>query len=183
MRILSNRLNLLKLCACLLFIPCLNGYAQAVDIDTLGFSVFFKQGHSEVDLNFRDNSLNLLDFAKTITDLQDDPLANVKSVYIEAAASPEGASDYNERLAAKRADNIRRWLLENTPLYESQIRATSIGVDWDGLRALVSETGWEYRDTVLSLIDNTPVWVVRKGQVVDSRKKRLMDLDGGKPWR
>ena len=170
------------LCAFILSVFSLNGYAQSVQTDTLGFSVFFRQGHSEVDLDFKDNSINLLDFARTITDLENDPLANVKSIYIEASASPEGASDYNDRLAAKRADNIRKWLVENTPLYESQIRATSIGVDWDGLRALVAETGWEYRDTVISVIDNTPVWVVRKGQVVDSRKKRLMDMDNGKPW-
>ena len=108
MKHLSNRLTLLKLCACLISFPCLNGYAQAVDVDTLGFSVFFRQGHSEVDLDFRDNSLNLLDFARIITDLENDPLANVKSVYIEAAASPEGASDYNDRLAADRAGNIQR---------------------------------------------------------------------------
>lgn len=183
MNILSNRLNVLLLCACLLSAPCLSASGHSVDIDTLGFSVFFRQGHSEVDLDFSDNRSNLLNFAQTISDLQKDPFANVKAVYIEASASPEGASDYNQRLSESRSANIRSWLLDNTLLYDSQIRTSSIGVDWDGLAALVSETDWEYRDTVISVIENTPVWVINDGQVVDSRKKRLMDMDSGKPWR
>lgn len=157
-------------------------WSQTAWVDTLGFSVFFRQGHSDVDLEFRDNAYNLEIFADVITGLQEDPLANVKSIYIEAAASPEGASDLNERLAADRADNIRTWLLENTPLYESQIHTGSIGVDWDGLAALLAETEWEHRDTVLSIISDTPIWVTRGGEVVGGRKKALMELYRGEAW-
>lgn len=45
-------------------------------------------------MNYRGNGSNLLSFADTITALDRDPLANVKYVYVEGAASPEGASDY-----------------------------------------------------------------------------------------
>lgn len=158
-------------------------WGQTAWVDTLGFSVFFRQGHSDVDLEFRDNAYNLENFVDVITGLQEDPLANVKSVYIEAAASPEGASDLNARLSADRADNIRAWLLENTPLYESQIHTSSIGVDWDGLAALVAETDWEWRDTVISIITDIPVWVTRGGEVVGGRKKALMELYMGQAWQ
>ena len=182
MKSFSNRLIILKICTFLLSVSCLKASGQGIAVDTLGFSVYFRQGYSEVDLDFGDNRSNLQNFARMISYLQEDPLANVKSVYIEASASPEGASDYNQRLSERRSANIRSWLLENTLLYESQIRTASIGVDWDGLAALLSSTDWEYRDTVLSVIENTPVWVLSDGQVTDSRKKRLMDMDGGKPW-
>lgn len=160
-----------------------DGYCQSVRTDTIGFSVFFKQGRSEIDMSYRGNGQNLNSFADTIAALEDDPLANIKYIYVEGAASPEGASDYNQALSERRSESIKRWLVKNTPLMEGQIRTSSIGVDWDGLAALVEETEWEYSDTIVSLIRNTPLWISRNGQVVDGRKKRLMDLDGGKPWR
>ena len=67
-----------------------NGYCQSVRTDTIGFSVFFKQGRSEIDMSYRDNGRNLNSFADTIAALEDDPLANIKYIYVEGAASPEG---------------------------------------------------------------------------------------------
>ena len=59
-----------------------NGYCQSVRTDTIGFSVFFKQGRSEIDLNYRGNGQNLNSFADTIAALEDDPLANIKYIYV-----------------------------------------------------------------------------------------------------
>lgn len=183
MRNVLNMLRSCTLCALMALTVPVNGYCQSVRTDTIGFSVFFKQGRSEIDLNYRENAHNLFSFADTITALQDDPLANIKYVYVEGAASPEGASDYNQSLSERRTQSIKRWLTDNTPLTDSQIQTGSIGVDWEGLTQMIGETEWAYRDTVLSIIKNTPVWVVKRGKVVDSRKKRLMDLEGGRPWR
>ncbi len=36
---------------------------------------------------------------------------------------------------------------------------------------------------MLSILDNTPEWVIKNGIVVDSRKKQLMDLHRGNSWR
>ena len=41
-----------------------------------------------------------------------------------------------------------------------------------------------YREEVLHVLDNTPVFVFdARGRVVDGRKKRLMDLYGGRPYK
>lgn len=183
MRIVLNPLRQLVLCALMMLTASVKSYCQSVRTDTIGFSVFFKQGRSEIDMNYRGNGSNLLSFADTITALDEDPLANVKYVYVEGAASPEGASDYNQALSERRTESIREWLLKHTTLDIGQIRTTSIGVDWDGLAAILGETDWEYSDTIVNIIRNTPLWITRGGKVVDGRKKRLMDLEGGKPWR
>ena len=183
MRIVLNPLRHFLLCALMMLTASVKSYCQSVRTDTIGFSVFFRQGRSDIDFKYRGNGQNLYAFADTITALQDDPLANVKFVYVEGAASPEGASDYNQALSERRTESIRNWLLKNTSLEVGQIRTASIGVDWDGLVALLGETDWEYSDTIVSIIQNTPLWITRKGKVVDGRKKRLMDLENGKPWR
>ena len=41
-----------------------------------------------------------------------------------------------------------------------------------------------YRDEVLDVLDNTPVWIFdERNRVVGGRKQRLMDLRGGEPYR
>lgn len=107
-------------------------------------------------MDYRGNGSNLLCFADTITALDQDPLANVKYVYVEGAASPEGASDYNQELSERRTRSIREWLVRNTTLDIGQIRTAGIGVDWDGLAAILDKTDWEYSDTIAYIIKEYP---------------------------
>lgn len=39
-----------------------------------------------------------------------------------------------------------------------------------------------WKDKALNIIENTPVWIVKNGKVVDGRKRRLQNLNGGKAW-
>lgn len=174
------RIPFLILISCVLASAGLS--AQTVRTDSLEFSVFFRQGLSEVDLNYRDNGKNLQDFADTVATLLEDPLSDLKHVYIEGAASPEGASDLNVRLAGDRARNIKKWLVGNTVLTPGQISTGGVGADWAGLARLVAKTDWEYRDTVCNIIRTTPVWIRKDGVIVDGLKKRLMELNGGTAW-
>ena len=59
----------------------------------------------------------------------------------------------------------------------------SVGVDWTGLTALVEASDMPYRAEVLDILHHTPEWVVRDGQVVDSRKRQLEMLYGGRAWQ
>ncbi|MBP5235696.1 MAG: OmpA family protein, partial [Bacteroidales bacterium] len=155
------RIPFLVLISCVLASADLS--AQTVRTDSLEFSVFFRQGLSEVDLNYRDNGKNLQDFADTVATLLEDPLSDLKHVYIEGAASPEGASDLNVRLAGARARNIKEWLVRNTVLTPGQISTGGVGADWAGLARLVSKTEWEHKDTVCNIIRTTPVWIRKDG--------------------
>lgn len=58
----------------------------------------------------------------------------------------------------------------------------SLGIDWQGLIELVEVSDMRHRDEVLALLRNTPEWIVRNGQVVDGRMRRLGMLHGGRPY-
>ena len=52
------------------------------------------------------------------------------------------------------------------------------------LREQVAASDVSYRGEVLDILDRTPVWIYdAEGKIVDGRKKRLMDLQGGEPYR
>lgn len=152
------------------------------DADTIRVQVFFRQGYSLLEPAHRDNGARLAAFAAQLEDLRRDTSIRVKRIHITGTASPEGSAKLNERLAENRAKNLVAWLGEHIPLEGVTLDIRSLGVDWDGLAALVEASEMPYRDEVLDILHNTPEWVIRDGKIVDGRKRQLGMLRGGRAW-
>ena len=98
--------------------------------------------------------------------------------------SPDGANRANELLSERRADSLVSYIVRHTDVPASLIDRQAAGIAWDELRAQVAASGMPYRDEVLDVLDNTPVWIFdERNRVVGGRKQRLMDLRGGEPYR
>ena len=124
------------------------------------------------------------DFVRKIEGFRRDSTCILRSVTVTGSASPDGNTDLNKKLAAKRAANIGNYLQGRLGLDESLLRIESVGIDWRGLYDAVSVSGMPYRDEVLAILSNSPEWIVRGGVVVDGRKRRLQMLQGGRGcWR
>lgn len=156
---------------------------QTIESDTTEICIYFKCGHSTLDPDYRNNGLRMDDFVRKMEGLQRDGACTLRSVTVTGSASPDGNTDLNKKLAAKRAANIGNYLRGRLGLDGSLLRIGSVGIDWDGLYDAVSASGMPYRDEVLDILRNTPEWIVRGGVVVDSRKRRLQMLQGGRAWR
>ena len=89
--------------------------------------------------------------------------------------SPDGTYANNERLAASRARFFAEYLHATYQLQGLRIVTSAVAEDWEGLCDLIhDDTPW-YADRVLDII--------RTYGVFSGREKRLMDLDGGVPYR
>ncbi len=110
---------------------------------------------------------------------------NLDRIVISAYASPEGGEKLNDRLAAKRCQTITSLIVNQSGINANFVESHPGGVAWDELRRMVEATPEvPSRDKVLDIIDNTPLWVFNeKGRIISGRKKQLMDLRGGRPWR
>lgn len=160
----------------LLILPVLFGgtlSAQNPSSDTVGVTVYFRQGHSTLEPSFRDNGRRLDTFFQQVAELRRDTMRRVHSVRIMAFSSPEGSSDCNSRLSERRAFRLADLLHRSTDLPDSLFEIVARGVNWEGLTDLVDTSDMPYRDEVLNILRNTPEWVVRNGVVVDGRKRRL----------
>ena len=144
--------------------------------------IYYRLGYRYVDTSLRGNGEVLKNLcAKIEKSLQEETL---EKVVIYAYTSPDGTNKANTALAARRADSLESWILRNTVLPGKLLEKNSGGIAWDLLRDAVSKSEMQYKKEVLQILDNTPVWVFDgNSRVVSSRKKELMDLKGGVPYR
>lgn len=149
---------------------------------TISLSLYFQQGYSRLDTAFRGNGGRMENFARDISEKVKDPGKDLRNIIISTGASPEGSSVINKALSDKRAAAVSSYILTILPYSREKTYVISKGIDWEGLRTAVSLSDMPDREAVLDIIDRTPVWVIKDETVVDSRKRRLMMLDGGRTW-
>ena len=163
----------------LLFLLFCGGYVHAQELDSV--RIYYRQGHREVDVLFRDNRAELERFIRI---LREEYGANrLESVVVRSWSSPEGVNHLNEVLSDRRADSLKTYLVRHAEIPDNLVCIHGEGIAWDMLRRMVAASDMLYKKEVLHILDHTPVWVFDKaGRVVDGRKKQLMDLRGGMPY-
>lgn len=148
--------------------------------DTLRCRIYFRLNSSVLDMDFRGNGPRLDSLLSGIRKMQ--AKACLYRVSLSSSASPEGSSKRNADLSDERGWAVRSWLQDNLAFPDSVFVLSSVGADWQGLERLVGASDMPYRGEVLDILRNTPQWVIRDGKVVDSRRRQLMRLHGGRTW-
>lgn len=144
--------------------------------------IYYRQGYRYVDTSLRNNGNELRRLQIIIEEAIHS--GTLEKAVIWSYTSPDGTNKANTALAARRADSLESWILRNTVLPGKLLEKNSGGIAWDLLREAVSKSEMQYKEEVLRILDNTPIWVFDgNSRVVSSRKKELMDLKGGVPYR
>ncbi len=150
-------------------------------VDSLKFRVYFRQSISKIDPSYKGNADNLAHLYATIIQARQRGL--LESIQISAYASPEGASALNKSLAFNRTSEIARLISSNCNVPIESIKQTSGGVGWYILHGQLQASNEPYAQQVISMIENIPVHILdSRGNLVSSRRKQLMELEGGKIW-
>lgn len=144
-------------------------------------TVYFRIGNSQFDPSLGENRAAMDSFIARLCVAGD----SVESVVVSAYASPDGLQNANKRLARNRCNTIARYIIDHADINPDIVKVESGGIAWDLLRCAVeSIPDVPSREKVLDILDNVPLWVYdADGHVVDGRKKQLMDLDRGYPYR
>ena len=159
-----------------------NAYAASIQ-DSLRTTIYFRPGYSLLELSYRDNAANMKALTQGIQTIKGNPCVQLQHIRILSAASPEGNSALNKRVAKRRGERLRDYLKETLVLPDSIFTVSSAGEDWQGLATLIAKEKTPWRNKALQIIRHTPEWVTRNGKVVDGRKRQLQNLDGGKAWK
>lgn len=143
--------------------------------------VFFRISQSQFDPSLGNSHAAMNDFLQKV----DQRHTDIESIIVRAYASPEGNTTTNKELSIKRCQAITDYIIEHTDINRDIIQSVPEGEGWDELRQLVAETpDVPSRDTILHILDNTPEWAFdASGKIIDSRKKQLMSLKHGVPYR
>ena len=159
-----------------------NAYAASIQ-DSLRTTIYFRPGYSMLELSYRDNAANMKALTQGIQTIKGNPCVQLQHIRILSAASPEGNSALNKRVAKRRGERLRDYLKETLVLPDSIFTVSSAGEDWQGLASLIAKEKTPWRNKALQIIRHTPEWITRNGKVVDGRKRQLQNLDGGKAWK
>jgi hypothetical protein len=144
--------------------------------DSTGMAtVHFRVNSTTLEQNYMDNAWALDLISRTFKNRE--VLASLDYIVITAAASPEGRTDLNEKLAQGRALALKSWIMWQFPFMDRDIIYTfSIGEEWSGLREMVDR---DYltpnRYEVLSILDSY--------RSNEAKKTALRSLGGGAAWR
>lgn len=177
MKFYCNILERLRIVVIISFFCIVSIVSSQEKSDTL--EVYFRQGYSLWEPNFKNNGKRLEAFVERFKKLRKDTvLYNISKIHIIAGCSPEGRWELNQRLSKNRAKRIRTVLKNYISLPDSVIVEDSRGINWKGLEELVEASDMEYKDEVLNILHTAPEYVNK----VEARKLRLAYLRDGKPW-
>lgn len=145
--------------------------------------VYFRIGHRQFDPALNDNRASMNHFLERVKIAKE--TNNIDYITVRAYASPDGEYAANQRLTGYRCQELASYIVQHAGISGGLIREYPEGIAWAELRRQVAANpDVPARDKVLYILDNTPVWVYdEQGRIVDSRKKQLQDLDGGRPYR
>lgn len=104
--------------------------------------------------DYKNNAQVLAEADRIVRELKADANLTLKTLKVTGYASPEGNYNSNMTLSKNRAYAFVNYLRETHGLSENLIAIDWKGEDWDGLRKAVSESNLDYRDRVLSIIDD-----------------------------
>ena len=136
-------------------------------------AVYFRQGESAFERDYRDNGRRVDEFIAKIQLIQELSDLTIRRVEYVSSASPEGAVQVNDALAQSRASVMTGILHEKLDFADSLVHLESITEDWDGLaRKVKADQEVPNRKAALKIIQSAE----------SERERMLRELDGGNTW-
>jgi hypothetical protein len=136
--------------------------------------LYFRKAQSTLEPYYLDNSESLLTLDSLLAEekKQDAPLY----IFLYGYASPEGILGFNEQLANKRSNNIKRYLRQTYPHLYDRIFVNSLGENWENLFEMVqADKQVPLRSEVLELLTSD--------HNIDTKEVLLKKLGNGVAYR
>lgn len=125
--------------------------------------------------DYMNNKSELQNIQKMLSETLNDKGLNVKGIYIEGFASPEGALKLNEQLSVKRAEALKNYLTAQGQIPAGLCHVSFGGENWDGLVKALESSTLKEKATLLDIIEHT--------SDIALRKQKLKNVNGGASYR
>lgn len=136
------------------------------------YVVYFPGAGTEFVPDYRGNG-GVLD---SIHGFMNNSSVSIVNVEVTGYASIDNGFAENNDISYKRAKSLEEILSGIIPVQRGSIKTAYQGEDWRTLRSFIeSDRSIPSRDRILGIIDSVPIF--------SGREKRIMELDGGNPYR
>ena len=163
-----------------LLLGCIQAFGQESRKEVcIGFPV----GNSTLDTAFGDNSARLSEVVSFLESVRKDNTVELTGVSFCGYASPDGSGSLNRKLAKKRRDALERYVRERVSIPDSVVIRFDSVIAWERLAELAEVSDMPHKEEAVGVLRNVPEYTYNsKGVLIDSRKKRLMELQYGRTW-
>ena len=152
------------------------------DVLTDTIKIYFQQGKSVYNPDFRDNESRLQKFVSRVQAIRADSAYSIQSIHVIAAASPEGPFDLNQRLSHQRAENVNRYMRPFLTYGDSLVQVVPGGINWSGLTRMVSRSDMPHKQEVMEILEASSHEANSRTQS-ESLNRKLRTLYGGSIWQ
>jgi hypothetical protein len=135
----------------------------------------FVVNRSDILPNFRNNAAELNRMHEQLQQVINDPYTTITNINIVGHASIEATYAHNLALTQRRAISLKEHVRVIHRLPDNLFIAHGTGEDWKTLDSLVVASSMPERFQMLEII--------RSADSHDERERRMMQIDGGRPWR
>lgn len=157
--------------------------AAAQENDKKEVCIGFRVGSSLLDPKFGNNEASLNDVIQFLNEVRNDTTIELTQVTFCGSASPEGGNKLNRNLAKRRCANMEQYVRQRIQLPDALVKRQEWSDTWQKLAIYVENSDMPNKKEVLHELLETPEYTYNKyGALVDSRKKRLMDMNYGRTW-
>lgn len=157
--------------------------AAAQENDKKEVCIGFRVGSSLLDPKFGNNEASLNDVIQFLNEVRNDTTIELTQVTFCGSASPEGGNKLNRNLAKRRCANMEQYVRQRITLPDEVVKRQEWSDAWQKLAIYVENSDMPNKKEVLHELLETPEYTYNKyGALVDSRKKRLMDMNYGRTW-
>ncbi len=170
-----------KYCITLILLLLGVGVAQSQERRT-EIKVHFRVGDSILNSEFADNGQSINRMISFLDSLRNDTTVQIKSVTFRGSASPEGSSALNKRLASLRLASLEGLVRSRINLPDSIVHYEQDYIAWESLVNMLNASDLKHRQEAMHIIQETPIWIVKNGRVMDGRVKQLMEVNYGRTW-
>lgn len=144
----------------------------------------FRANSVSVDSLYGDNAARMREMTAFLRDIRRDSTIDITGVSFCGAASPEGSSALNRRLAQGRLSALERLVRREIDLPDSIVTRDDSYISWEYLKSQVEDSDIRCKEEVTAILDMKPEYVeYRPGARIDRRVLELQKLDGGRVWR
>ena len=167
----------------LIFLALAMQTAAAQENDKKEVCIGFRVGSSFLDPKFGNNEASLNDVIQFLNEVRNDTTIELTQVTFCGSASPEGGNKLNRNLAKRRCANMEQYVRQRIQLPDEVVKRQEWSDAWQKLAIYVENSDMPNKKEVLHELLETPEYTYNKyGALVDSRKKRLMDMNYGRTW-
>ena len=135
----------------------------------------FPLGGIVLNPNYMKNAEELAKIGELVDKIKKYPEITINRINIVGYASPDGSEIINKTISNKRSASLKDYICNTYMLDDKLFKVTGYGEDWTTFEKLISASNVSYREDVLEIISNTDDF--------DAREKKLMDLQGGVPYK